>query len=429
MKKIVIIGAGEIGRQALEFVGAECVAYFADNKKAGNIYCNKAVYPVERIAEDKERYVLLLAVTRYRKELIKQLNGLGVYDFYYFDEDIYFGNVFRGCSFPLRERMSLYDCIKNVSADDVCLYGDRRRIGRFVAEVMEIEHYAAESGEEGFIHLERLAAEFSYILINAESCTEEFLEKCNTLKADVWFVAKYYDTDYYQKDRLCKYKGIHRGERCFIIGNGPSLRMEDLEVLAKQREICFGLNLIHVAYQNTRWRPDYICVSDTLTIKKTIEKVIKNNNCPLFIADAFLRFYEDERMDERILPFCKLYPNEANNYEYGFSTDIREGICNADSVAYFALQIAVYMGFGEIYLLGMDNSDWAFHFDEKYLEESDVFRENFDDAMASRRVSQAFQKAEEMSGRYGFKIYNATRGGSLEEHERVNFDKLYDRPA
>lgn len=422
MKKIVIIGAGEIGRQALEFVGAECVAYFADNKKAGNTYCNKSIYPVERIAEDRERYVLLLAVTKYRKEFIKQLNGLGVYDFYYFDDDIYFGNVFQGRNFPLTERMSLYDCIKNVSVDAVCVYGDKRKIGKFVAEVMEIEYYATESSEESFIQLERLAGEFSYILINAES----YMEKLNTLKANVWFVVKYYDTNYYPKDRLCKYKEIHRGERCFIIGNGPSLRMEDLDVLAKQREICFGLNLIHMAYQNTRWRPDYICVSDTLTIKKNIEKIIRNNNCPLFTADSILRFYEYERMDEKILPFRKLYPNETNNFEYGFTTDITEGICNANSVAYYALQIAVYMGFGEIYLLGMDNSDWASHFDEAYLEESDIFRENFDEAMESRMVSRAFQIAEKVSGRYGFKIYNATRGGGLEAHERVNFDKLFE---
>lgn len=425
MKKIVIIGAGEIGRQALEFVGAECVAYFADNKKGGNTYCGKAVYPVERIAEEKERYVPLLAVTKYRKEFIKQLNDLGVYDFYYFDDDIYFGNVFQGGDIPLTERITLYDCMKNVSADDVCVYGDRRKIGRFVAEVMEIKHFAAQSGEEGFKHLERLAGEFSYILINAESYMEGFTEKLKALKANVLFIAKYYDTDYYLKDRLCEYKGIHKGERCFIIGNGPSLRTDDLEVLAKQREICFGLNLIHRAYPKTSWRPDYICVSDTLTIKKNIEKIIRNNNCPLFTADSILRFYEEERMDEKISPFRKLYPNATNDFEYGFSTDITKGICNANSVAYYALQIAVYMGFGEIFLLGMDNCDWAYHFDEEYLKDSDICRENFDEAMESEMVSRAFQKAEEASERYGFKIYNATRGGSLEAHERVNFDKLF----
>ncbi len=427
MKKIVIIGAGEIGRQALEFIGSECVAYFADNNKAGTTYCNKVVYSVERAAEDKAQYVLLLANTKYRRELTKQLNDLGVYDFYYFDDDIYSGNIFQGCDLPTAERVTFYDCIKNISPDTACVYGDRRKIGRFVAEVMEIEHCATECSGEGFGCLERLAKEYSYILINAERYTEDFIEKLKVINANVWFVAKYYDTDYYQKNRLGQYKGIHRGERCFIIGNGPSLRIEDLDVLEKQREICFGLNLIHISYQNTRWRPNYICVSDTLIIKKNIEKIIQNNNCPLFIADSFLRLNGDERIDERIMPFCKLYPNEKDNFEYGFSMNITEGICNANSVAYYALQIAAYMGFGEIYLLGMDNSNWALHFDGEYQEESDIIRENFNDTLESRKVSQAFQKAGEVAERNGFKIYNATRGGCLEVHERVDFDKLFGR--
>ena len=426
MKQIVIIGAGEIGQQALEFLGEECVSYFADNKKAGSTYCNKPVYAVERAAEDREQYVLLLAVTKYRKELTEQLNGLGVYDFYCFDDDIYFGNIFQGCSFPPAERVSLYESIKKVPTKAACVYGDRREIGRFVAEVMEIEYYVAESCEKEVGRLERLAEEFSYILINTESYTEEFMESLNILKANVWFVAKYYDTDYHQKSRLCQYKGLHRGERCFIIGNGPSLRMEDLDVLAKHREICFGLNLIHMAYHKTGWRPDYLCVSDTLTIKKNMEKIIKNNYCPLFVADSFLRFREDKRLEERVLPFRKLYPNKKNHFECGFSVDITEGISNANSVAYYALQIAAYMGVEEIYLFGMDNSDWALHFDEEYLAESDIFRKNFDEIAESRMVSQAFRKAEEVSERYGFKIYNATRGGCLEAHERVDFDTLFE---
>ena len=143
------------------------------------------------------------------------------------------------------------------------------------------------------------------------------------------------------------------------------------------------------------------------------------------MADSFLRFQEDKWMDERALPFRKVYPNEKNHFEHDFSMDITEGICNANSVAYYALQIAVYMGFEEICLLGMDNGDWGLHFDEEYLEEADIFRENFDEIMESRMVSRAFQKAEEVSGQHGFKIYNVTRGGCLEVHERVDFDQLF----
>ncbi len=38
----------------------------------------------------------------------------------------------------------------------------------------------------------------------------------------------------------------------------------------------------------------------------------------------------------------------------------------------------------------------------------------------------AYKRAKAASVEYGFKIYNATRGGCLEEFERVNFDKLFD---
>ena len=125
-----------------------------------------------------------------------------------------------------------------------------------------------------------------------------------------------------------------------------------------------------------------------ITIKKNAGKIIKNNRCPIFMADSFLRFQEDKWMDERALPFRKVYPNEKNHFEHDFSMDITEGICNANSVAYYALQIAVYMGFEEICLLGMDNGDWGLHFDEEYLEEADIFRENFDEIMESRMVSR-----------------------------------------
>ena len=56
--------------------------------------------------------------------------------------------------------------------------------------------------------------------------------------------------------KLKKYKDIHKGKRCFIIGNGPSLQMSDLEILYKNKEICFGVNRIFLGFKDTEWRPD-----------------------------------------------------------------------------------------------------------------------------------------------------------------------------
>ena len=38
----------------------------------------------------------------------------------------------------------------------------------------------------------------------------------------------------------------------------------------------------------------------------------------------------------------------------GFSTDLAEGIYTGYTITYFAIQLAVYMGFKEIFLLGLD---------------------------------------------------------------------------
>lgn len=53
--------------------------------------------------------------------------------------------------------------------------------------------------------------------------------------------------------RLKKLKNIHLGKRCFIIGNGPSLKAEDLSKLYKNNEITFAFNRIYHIFDQTKW--------------------------------------------------------------------------------------------------------------------------------------------------------------------------------
>ena len=62
MKKVVLIGAGNIGKQALECLGAELVAYFVENRKAGFSYLEKPVYPMEKLLKDHGKYLFLLTI-------------------------------------------------------------------------------------------------------------------------------------------------------------------------------------------------------------------------------------------------------------------------------------------------------------------------------------------------------------------------------
>jgi len=80
MKKIIIFGAGLIGRYAFEFFGNENVEYFADNdpKKWGNEYIGKKILKPEELVYVKDRFDIVIANLKYSKEIQRQLQALGI---------------------------------------------------------------------------------------------------------------------------------------------------------------------------------------------------------------------------------------------------------------------------------------------------------------------------------------------------------------
>ena len=57
--------------------------------------------------------------------------------------------------------------------------------------------------------------------------------------------------------KMKELKDTKIGKRCFIIGNGPSLKAEDLSKLYKNNEITFAFNRIYHIFDQTKWRPTY----------------------------------------------------------------------------------------------------------------------------------------------------------------------------
>jgi hypothetical protein len=227
---------------------------------------------------------------------------------------------------------------------------------------------------------------------------------------------------------LKKFKNKHLNMRCFIIGNGPSLNVSDLEKLKK--EITFAFNRIYYIFDKTDWRPTYYCSEDDKTIFKSKEEI---NN--LKIENKFfpVNFPWD----------YKIHFKNANHYifKYGdrmtepkFSEDIVKGIYWGNTVAYTAIQLAVYMGIKEIYLLGVDHNFKKMvndkgeiiidnkakdYFSEKYnADKEDLYIPNVEVS------TRAFTAAKKYADDHNIKIYNATGGGKLEVFERVDFDKI-----
>lgn len=223
-------------------------------------------------------------------------------------------------------------------------------------------------------------------------------------------------------------KNIHKGKRCFIIGNGPSLQVDDLNNL--KNEITFAFNRIYYIFDKTDWRPTYYCSEDNKTVFKSKNEIdnleIKNKFFPVnFPRDYKIKFNN---------AMYYIFKFGDRNAEPKFSKNIVKQIYWGNTVAYTAIQMAVYMGINEIYLLGVDHNFSKMINDKNEIiidkTAKDYFCTNYnadkeDLYIPNIEVStRAFISAKKFADKHNIKIYNATRGGKLEVFERINFDEI-----
>lgn len=236
----------------------------------------------------------------------------------------------------------------------------------------------------------------------------------------------------YMNKSLAEFKNKYIGKRCFIIGNGPSLQMQDLEVLKERNEYSFGANRIYVSFEDTSWRPTFYCIQDGEMIKEYHDEIEK-----LPIKYKFVSDYACRRLSDKPFKTAYMFHLDAQRfYPYypSFSTDISTGVAEGFTVTYAEIQLAAYMGFTSIYLLGVDcNYGKVLDSNGKVLDtgSKDYFSDKYILPNENRNLPQlfnsiqAYKKAEIYSRRNGFRIFNATRGGALEIFERKNFDELF----
>lgn len=145
--------------------------------------------------------------------------------------------------------------------------------------------------------------------------------------------------------KLQQFKDIHKGERCVIIGNGPSLNKMDLSFL--KYEICFGTNRIYLGFDKWGFTPTYYVTVNKLVIEQSVDQIL-NIPCPKFISNKGIPYLPNQ---EDIM-FIKTLPYHGDP----FSKDPLEGINEGSTVTYVAMQLAYYMGFETVILIGVDHN-------------------------------------------------------------------------
>ena len=281
------------------------------------------------------------------------------------------------------------------------------------------------------VNLEKYAYKYLPISNAEEKCERVFLsmedhEATNQIISNnepirTYEIYKYLEL--FRNPELKKFHNIYQGKRCFIIANGPSLRMEDLDKLYQNHELCFGVNGIFKAFPFTKWRPDFYHICDIYGFLPWKEDIMRMNVKEKFISDSSWWFDDDENIDgiHRFHDYME-YKDKSLPH---FSEDVSECCYWGGSVIYNgSLQMAAYMGFKEIYMLGADctveKTEEEQHFVKDYsTKQGKAYGLNV------KQLFVGYEAANRYAKKHGIKLCNATRGGALEVLERVNFDDLF----
>lgn len=225
------------------------------------------------------------------------------------------------------------------------------------------------------------------------------------------------DKNEYKKIEVFKNK--HLGERCFILATGPSLTVEDVKKL--KNEYTFGMNSICMLFDELGWETTYYGVQDRGVFEKLVDKYQKLKETILFVGDGIPA---SERNKVKSIPFAINYLDHKHSYKRlntKFSFDVLKQVYDGYTITYSLIQIAVYMGFKEIYLLG---NDCSYPKDPKKQHFMDFGHYDSSTLTARDRIIFAYQYAKDFLKESDVKILNATRGGALEIFPRVDFDSL-----
>jgi len=236
---------------------------------------------------------------------------------------------------------------------------------------------------------------------------------------------------YLRKNEVLRNK--HKGERCFIVLNGPSLNNYDLSKISD--EFVFCTNYFYQSEQVNIIKPNYYCISDNgFFHKKTKEHLeelmIKIPHSDFIFNIGYLDKFQIK--DNIFLTYAKQMPNLL-----GVCNDLSTMSSGFISVSLFAINAAIFMGFKEIYLLGYDFEPGIFkHFYqestyEKVAKQSQMEEQEKDNICGRYwQYSQAqYQNyyLQRLASKRGVSIFNCNAQSYVRSFSFIDFNELFNR--
>lgn len=221
-------------------------------------------------------------------------------------------------------------------------------------------------------------------------------------------------------DELASFRNKHAGRRCFVVGCAPSLAKLDLTRL--NGDLVFIVNRGYLLAQYGLPQSAYHIFSDHLTYEAYWQEIrCKSVGIRFYRANVFnLPEYQTsaEREPAISVPFHMLPTMDEGH----FAKDVTQGLYRGFTVVLDAVQVAFFMGFDEVYIIGCD-LDYQGAQTHIYGSGAYEQRRRFD--MPTDKVLRAMSVASEVFQTSGRLLANAGIGDRLDTIPRVQFESLF----
>lgn len=240
------------------------------------------------------------------------------------------------------------------------------------------------------------------------------------------FICKiYFKLTKRKNEEIKRMKDSYVGKRVFIVATGPSLSEEDLNMIRNEYTITMNSMIKHMKKYD--FKPDFYIIQDASVFRNIYTEINDSKLKNIFIGrgNSYNMRVNIGKKDLKCLNIQYFTFNLDSNYHYydmlyrpnkrniKFSYDFSDYVSDGYTVAYSAIQLAYYLGFSEIYLLGCDCT-FSGHFGENSDKNNDVKPKYF----------EAYECCKKAFADKNITIKNCTRGGMLEVFERETLENV-----
>ena len=248
------------------------------------------------------------------------------------------------------------------------------------------------------------------------------------------------------------FMNAHKNERCFILGNGPSTNSQDLSKLHDETVFCVNEFVRNKDIQIVN--PDYYVLADPKFFDMK-----SDNKGDMELINKFQIAFQSFPELKLFVPIearevIQKYKWTVNTYYY-FSgvpfekfqckkIDLSKTIPSMQAVVQYAILIAIYMGFKEIYLLGTEQTN-IFGNIKAYIEKNAAseysFEMNEEEKKWKNKKLTSYSLSETLRGyarifelyselyiyckSMGIGLYNCAPETLIQDISKVNYEDLF----